>query len=907
MHTFWNWHEPSEGKFDFAGDHDLNAFLKLVHQMGLYAICRVGPYYCAEWDGGGYPLWLRFKPGLSVREPNLVFENAVDKFFGQLMPIVAANQLNRGGSVILVQLENEGVGWGTDEPNAYFTHLRTEALRLGLEVPYFFSGLHHASDPAGDASLDDAYRPNPWFSTEFWSVWYDRYGSTDADAAVYSRRTWKIIAHGGGGYNYYMAHGGTNFAYTNNNKDAASYDYGAAVGQGGDLRPIYFAMKRAAWFARSFGEILENSADDTPAYARAGSNPSVRVTARTGPAGTIVFLDNPTGAVQTTLLTLPGAPGPERLTLAPHEIRPVVRSFALLPGVTLGRATARILGIVPQGDTTTLVVYGPAGSSGALTFSGPARKTQRFEIQFRPGNPSESAFTIGRKRVRILALTDTLADRTWFAQAGTQTQIVCGPAYVGDVSVSGTQITAERPWRGQNQRQSTDPRVTALVYGPSGPPRRLLGPAILPAHPRSLPLGVWRAKSAAAPAAASFGDRAWASSAQSVQMGADGDRSADAWYRTRIAVPHTGSYLLTANGGDRAAAFVDGRRVGGGSPRDGFQLALPSGAHTLAVFTAHDGRDKLFGYTGPLLMKDPKGLVGPVSIDAGSHTTLTRWRVLPAGGPAAALPAPATVGWKDYRIGDDPFGGRIGFAWLETVLPTTPAGSRTSLHFESVDDNGTVFVNGVKIGEHRGWDTGFDLPLPPGLSPGSRLSVLVENTGGRGGLGGPVRLSALSGPSVTATEWREHGGPGDPAASDGWGLMTTSRRFDGPAFFRTMFAAVPPAPVGPHPIWRVLTTGLGHGSVWVNGHNLGRYPEKVPVNGVYIPECWLLAGKNTLTVYDEDGERPDRVTIAAEAAASCDALLLTASIVTAQSRQREPKRHAFRFATLPLRHRFCGE
>jgi len=181
VHTFWNWHEPSEGKFDFAGDHDLNAFLKLVHQMGLYAICRVGPYYCAEWDGGGYPLWLRFKPGLSVREPNLVFENAVDKFFGQLMPIVAANQLNRGGSVILVQLENEGVGWGTDEPNAYFTHLRTEALRLGLEVPYFFSGLHHASDPAGDASLDDAYRPNPWFSTEFWSVWYDRYGSTDAD------------------------------------------------------------------------------------------------------------------------------------------------------------------------------------------------------------------------------------------------------------------------------------------------------------------------------------------------------------------------------------------------------------------------------------------------------------------------------------------------------------------------------------------------------------------------------------------------------------------------------------------------------------------------------------------------------------------------------------------------------
>ena len=245
MYNFWDWHEPQEGRFDFEGDHDLDAYLKLVKQMGMYAICRVGPYYCAEWDLGGYPIWLHLKPGMKVRTDDPQFEAAVDKFFDKIIPIIAANQISRGGSVVLVQLENEHpAGWGTDMPNPYFTHLRDKAVALGLEVPYFFSGLHHGGNPAKDTAMDDPSRPNPWFTTEFWTVWYSQYGPKPDDAADFDRRTWKIIAHGGNGYNYYMAHGGSNFGYTNDNEDAASYDYGAAVGQAGDLRPLYYAFKR---------------------------------------------------------------------------------------------------------------------------------------------------------------------------------------------------------------------------------------------------------------------------------------------------------------------------------------------------------------------------------------------------------------------------------------------------------------------------------------------------------------------------------------------------------------------------------------------------------------------------------------------------------------------------------------
>ena len=42
-YTFWNYHEPREGQFDFSGEKDLNAYLQLIHSLGMYAIVRMGP------------------------------------------------------------------------------------------------------------------------------------------------------------------------------------------------------------------------------------------------------------------------------------------------------------------------------------------------------------------------------------------------------------------------------------------------------------------------------------------------------------------------------------------------------------------------------------------------------------------------------------------------------------------------------------------------------------------------------------------------------------------------------------------------------------------------------------------------------------------------------------------------
>lgn len=46
----WNFHEETQGVYNFKGDRDLDHFLDLANQTGLLVILRPGPYICAEWE-----------------------------------------------------------------------------------------------------------------------------------------------------------------------------------------------------------------------------------------------------------------------------------------------------------------------------------------------------------------------------------------------------------------------------------------------------------------------------------------------------------------------------------------------------------------------------------------------------------------------------------------------------------------------------------------------------------------------------------------------------------------------------------------------------------------------------------------------------------------------------------------
>ena len=390
-YAFWNIHEPKENQWDFTGDHDIGAFLDTAKELGLYATVRVGPYACAEWDSGGYPVWLKFKPPMKVRTADPQWLKWNDHWYDKILPIVAARQIHKGGNVIMVQLENEHPrGWGTVQGDPYFDHLREKAVALGIEVPYFFSGLNHGSGPWPRSV---AGRTTPWFTTEFWPGWFDLYGNLNAKRFhEVERDNWRILAHGGAGHNFYMLHGGSNFETWNDDSGAASYDYGAAIGQCGDLRPIYYRMKRANYLAqllpamRDAGAAIEFDGNSAKSFA----NAPIAVDSR--------------GAGVSPATQAAGS-------AAPH--------------VKLVSCNVRILGAATQGKTTTLVVYGPAGESGKLDFG-----DKQVSVRFPENGPQEQEITAGQHKVRVVAVNRALADRSWIAGE----YVVCGPPFVGYVS-----------------------------------------------------------------------------------------------------------------------------------------------------------------------------------------------------------------------------------------------------------------------------------------------------------------------------------------------------------------------------------------------------------------------------------------------------------------------------------------
>ncbi len=66
LYVPWNWHELSNGNFDFDGHtnhrRNLQQLLKIIDDAGFKIILRPGPVIRNEWRNGGYPAWLLQRP-----------------------------------------------------------------------------------------------------------------------------------------------------------------------------------------------------------------------------------------------------------------------------------------------------------------------------------------------------------------------------------------------------------------------------------------------------------------------------------------------------------------------------------------------------------------------------------------------------------------------------------------------------------------------------------------------------------------------------------------------------------------------------------------------------------------------------------------------------------------------------
>lgn len=252
-YVFWNIHEPVRNQYDFEGRKDLVKFVKLVGKAGLYAHIRIGPYVCAEWNYGGFPLWLHFIPGVEFRTDNEPFKAEMKRFTAKIVDMLKQENLyaSQGGPVILSQIENE-YGNGDIEsrygPRAkpYVNWAAKMATSLDTGVPWVMCQQPDAPDPiinTCNGFYCDQFKQNsdktPKMWTENWTGWFLSFGGAVPYRPVedIAFSVARFFQRGGTFQNYYMYHGGTNFGRTSGGPFiSTSYDYDAPLDEYGLIR-----------------------------------------------------------------------------------------------------------------------------------------------------------------------------------------------------------------------------------------------------------------------------------------------------------------------------------------------------------------------------------------------------------------------------------------------------------------------------------------------------------------------------------------------------------------------------------------------------------------------------------------------------------------------------------------------
>ncbi|MBQ8209464.1 MAG: beta-galactosidase [Clostridia bacterium] len=265
----WNCHQKNEDTFDFSDNNNIEEFLDIAADLGLYAIVRPGPYIGGEWEFGGFPWWLLKYDDIELRCMNERYIGFVDKYFDELIPRLATHQITNGGNIIMVQVENEYGSYGNDAK--YMQYIAAGLISRGINVPlYTADGIedHMLANGSVDGILKTVkfganpsvnfpylreFQPEgPIMCSEFWSGWFDQWGyrhyeRKPQDAA----RSLQRIMADDASVSAYMFCGGTNFGWMNGaNFDTEykpivnSYDSDGILTESGDITKKYELFKK---------------------------------------------------------------------------------------------------------------------------------------------------------------------------------------------------------------------------------------------------------------------------------------------------------------------------------------------------------------------------------------------------------------------------------------------------------------------------------------------------------------------------------------------------------------------------------------------------------------------------------------------------------------------------------------
>lgn len=270
----WNAHEPHKGQFDFSGRLDIERFIQTARSLGLYMIVRPSPFICAEWEFGGLPAWL-LEENMRIRSSDPAFIKTVSQYYDRLLGILTRYQVDQGGPILMMQVENEYGSYGEDK--TYLRAVRDLMKEKGVTCPLFTSdGPWRATLRAGTLIKDDVFvtgnfgskasynfaqmqeffdehgKKWPLMCMEFWDGWFTRWKEPviHRDPEELAEAVHEVLELGS--INLYMFHGGTNFGFMNGCSargtldlpQVTSYDYGALLDEQGNPTEKYYAIQQ---------------------------------------------------------------------------------------------------------------------------------------------------------------------------------------------------------------------------------------------------------------------------------------------------------------------------------------------------------------------------------------------------------------------------------------------------------------------------------------------------------------------------------------------------------------------------------------------------------------------------------------------------------------------------------------
>ncbi len=269
-YIFWNYHETTEGVFDFKTENrNVAEFIKICQQEGMWVLLRPGPYVCAEWDFGGLPTYLLKYPDIKVRCMDKRYMVYVERYIIALSQEVTPLQCVNDGPILMVQIENEYGSYGNDKN--YLEALRKLWIKNGIKVPFYTAdgatpymleaghiqgtaiGLDSGGSDADFAQATKADADVPSFSSETYPGWLTHWGEKWQRPDTNDlKREMEYLLKNKKSFNLYVIHGGTNFGFTAGanafsptqyQPDITSYDYDAPINEQGQATAKYFMLR----------------------------------------------------------------------------------------------------------------------------------------------------------------------------------------------------------------------------------------------------------------------------------------------------------------------------------------------------------------------------------------------------------------------------------------------------------------------------------------------------------------------------------------------------------------------------------------------------------------------------------------------------------------------------------------